>query len=410
MNLFKSTIAPAGLAAALLMSSSCSRTEVEAAEQTKAVSQMPTVPVAEATLTPMSHGESLTAEFRPFQEVDVMAKVAGYVRKIHVDVGDRVEQGQALAELEIPEMADDLARAQAGVARAQGDVVRARDELQRAESAHQMAHLSGQRMTDVSTQRPGLVAQQEVDDAHSRDLIAEAQLQGAQSALAAAELQVRVSETEVKRVQTMMDYTRITAPFTGIATKRYADTGSMLQAGTSSNALPLIRLSENSLLRLTVPVPESMVPSVHLGQQVDVRVQTLNRSFKGRVARFADKVEQATRTMDTEIDVPNPSGVLIPGMFAEVDLTVDQRASVLTIPIPAVDLGQDESSGQVTVVTPEGRIEIRKVKLGQQDASNIEVLEGLTKGDRVVTSNRTTLRAGQEVRPKLVAMGTGSVN
>jgi RND family efflux transporter MFP subunit len=153
-----------------------------------------------------------------------------------------------------------------------------------------------------------------------------------------------------------------------------------------------------------------MVPSVHLGQQVDVRVQTLNRSFKGRVARFADKVEQATRTMDTEIDVPNPSGVLIPGMFAEVDLTVDQRASVLTIPIPAVDLGQDESSGQVTVVTPEGRIEIRKVKLGQQDASNIEVLEGLTKGDRVVTSNRTTLRAGQEVRPKLVAMGTGSVN
>ena len=403
---------PASAAACLFIgaacfSSGCSRTgQVEAAgHNTAADSQTPTVPVAEVSRKPMTHGEVLTAEFRPFQEVDVMAKVAGYVKRIAVDVGDRVQQGQLIAELEIPEMADDLARAMAGVARAKGDVERAKDEEQRAVSAHEIAHLSGQRMVDVAKQRPGLVAQQEVDDAHSKDLIAEAQMKGAQSALAAAELQVRVNETEVKRVQTMLEYTRITAPFTGVVTKRYADTGSMVQAGTSSNALPLVRLSENSLLRLTVPVPESLVPTVHVGQPVDVRVPTLNRSFAGRVARFADKVAQTTRTMDTEVDVPNPGGLLIPGMFAEVNLTLDKRAAVLTVPIPAVDLGQDESKGRVTVVTPDDRIEIREVKLGLQDASNVEVLAGLAEGEHVVTSNRSTLHAGQVVRQKLVALG-----
>jgi RND family efflux transporter MFP subunit len=392
------------------LTSSCSHAEkVEASEPGKApASQALTVPVAEASLTPMSHGEVLTAEFRPFQEIELMAKVSGYVKKITVDVGDHVQQGQVLAELEIPEMTDDLARAKAGVARAQADVVRAKDEEQRAETAHEITHLSAKRLADVAKQKVGLVAQQEVDDARNKDLVAEAQIQTAKSSMAGAEQQVRVAETEVKRVQTMLDYTTITAPFAGVVTKRYADTGSMLQAGTSSNAMPLIRLSENSMLRLTVPVPESIVPSVHVGQQVDVRVPTLNRAFSGRVARFADKVVQSTRTMDTEVDVPNPSRVLVPGMFAEVNLTLDKRASVLTVPIPAVDIGSDESAGQVTVVTPENKIEVRKVKLGQQDNLNVEVLSGLSAGDKVVTSNRSTLKVGQEVRPKLVALGTGS--
>jgi RND family efflux transporter MFP subunit len=176
----------------------------------------------------------------------------------------------------------------------------------------------------------------------------------------------------------------------------------MIQAGTasSSQAMPLVRLSENSLLRLILPVPESAVPTVHIGQQVEVRVNTLNHSFSGRVARFAEKVSSATRTMDTEVDVPNPSLVLIPGMYAEVDLTLEKRNRALTVPIPAVDLNSDESSGQVAVITPENRVEIRKVNLGLQTATNIEIRSGLREGDLVVTSNRASLRAGQEVRPR----------
>jgi multidrug resistance efflux pump len=162
-----------------------------------------------------------------------------------------------------------------------------------------MAHLSYTRLAEVSKQRAGLVAQQEIDDAHSKDLVAEAQVSAAKSNLAAAEEQVHVNSAELQKIKTLFDYTHVTAPFAGVVTKRYADTGSMLQAGTSSNtqALPLVRLSENRLLRLVLPVPESAVPTVHIGQNVDVRVPTLSRTFSGRVARFAEKVSSATRTM-----------------------------------------------------------------------------------------------------------------
>jgi len=366
------------------------------------LSEAPTVAVAKATIEDLSQGMILTSEFRPFQEVDLMAKVAGYVKKIYVDVGDRVKEGQLLAILEVPEMADDRARAQAGVDRSQAEVARAKDQIQQAQAAHDIAHLSYTRLSEVSKQKAGLVAQQEIDDAHSKDLIAEAQLSGARSNLAAAEEQVHASSAELQKIKTLFDYTRVTAPFAGVVTKRYADTGSMIQAGTasSSQAMPLVRLSENSLLRLILPVPESAVPTVHIGQQVEVRVKTLNRSFTGRVARFAEKVSSATRTMDTEVDVPNPSLVLIPGMYAEVDLTLEKRNRALTVPIPAVDLSSDESSGQVTVITPENRVEIRKVNLGLQTAANIEIRSGLREGDLVVTSNRASLRAGQEVRPR----------
>ena len=273
----------------------------------------------------LSHGLVLTAEFRPYQEVDVMAKVAGYVKQINVDVGDRVKEGQLLATLEIPEMDDDLRRADAAVVRAKAEVTRAQDEQRRAESSYDIAHLSYQRLFAVSEKKPGLVAQQEIDEARSKDLVAGAQVAAAKSALAAAQEQVNVNLSDMQRVKTMMDYTRVTAPFAGVITSRYADKGSMIQAGTASQsqAMPLVKLSENSLLRLILPVPESAVPTVHIGQQVEVRVPTLNRSFPGKVARFADKLSLATRTMDTEVDVPNPSLLLIPGMYAEVNLTLD---------------------------------------------------------------------------------------
>ncbi|MBZ5728864.1 MAG: efflux RND transporter periplasmic adaptor subunit [Acidobacteriia bacterium] len=387
-----------------LIVSSCSRSQ-SAEAQERTVPDAPAVAVATARMEDMSHGMVLTAEFKPYQEIDVMAKVAGYVKRIDVDAGDRVKQGQLLAVLEIPEMADDQARAQSMLKRSQAEVARARDELQRAESSHAIAHLSYTRLADVAKQRAGLVAQQEIDDAESKDLVTEAQVSAARSNLSAAEQQVQVSTAELQKVKTLLDYTRVTAPFAGVITRRFADTGSMIQAGTASNtqAMPLVKLSENSLLRLILPVPESAVPTVHVGQQVEVHVPTLGRAFPGRVARFAEKVMSATRTMDTEVDVPNPSLVLIPGMYAEVNLTLDHRKNILTVPIPAVDLGSaDDASGQVVVVTPENRIEMRKVQLGMQTATGVEIRSGLRGGEMVVMGNRSSLRAGEQVRPKQV--------
>ena len=204
-------------------------------------------------------------------------------------------------------------------------------------------------------------------------------------------------------MKTLLGYTRVTAPFSGVITRRYADTGAMIQAGISSStqAMPLVKLSENAMLRLIFPVPESVVPSIHVGQQVNVRVPTLRRSFPGRVARFAEKVSSSTRTMETEVDVPNPDLVLIPGMYAEATVTLDHRNDVLTIPILAVDIASDEASGQVLVITAEERIETRKVQLGVQTETKIEVKSGLREGELVVTGNRTNIKAGQQVRPKL---------
>jgi RND family efflux transporter MFP subunit len=380
-----------------------------ATEATQMVTDVPTVAVAKATRTDLSNGLVLTAEFAPYQEIDVMAKVSGYIRKINVDIGDRVQDGQLLATLEIPEMQDDVTRAAAAIEEATAELATARDELQRAESAHDMAHLSYSRILDVSKREPGLVPQQEVDEVHSRDLVAEAQVSSAKSQITACEQRIRVSQAEQAHVKTLYQYAVINAPFTGVVTKRYANTGSLIQAGTSSQtqAMPVVRLSENGRLRLALPVPESAVPLIHLGEPVDVRVSALNRTFPGVVARFADKVDESTRTMKTEVDVLNPTLVLIPGMYAEVDLTTEQRKNVLSVPVEAVDGSGD--SAQVYSVQPSGTIQIVPVHIGVENAQRIEIRSGnLKEGDNVVVGSRSGLKNGNQVQAKVISLAMDS--
>lgn len=390
----------------ILFLSACGNAERKAEAQSNPADPAPAVAAAKARVQDLSRNIVLTAEFIPFQEVEVMAKVAGYVKQMFVDAGDHVRQGQVLATIEVPEMQDDIARAQATIDQAEAEVAGFRDDIQRAKSAHEIAHLSYERLAAVVKERPGLVAQQEIDDAHSRDLVAEAQLAAAKSHLGAALQKVSVTRSELARVKTMLAYTKVTAPFSGVITKRYANTGSMIQAGTASQtqAMPLVRLSQNNLLRLILPVPESVVSLVHVGQGLTVRVPTLNRTFPGKVARFSDRLQLATRTMDTEVDVPNPNFTLVPGMFAEVNFTTETRNHALTVPITAVDLSSGaESTGKVMLVAgagSEGRLESRDVSLGIQTADSFEVRSGLREGDIVVVGNRAGLRPGQRVRPK----------
>jgi RND family efflux transporter MFP subunit len=388
------------LALALAVSS-CARTG--GAETSRIEPAAPTVAVVKATRADLSSNLVLTAEFEPFQEIDVMAKVSGYIRDIKVDIGDRVREGQLLATLEIPEMQDDLTRSAAAIEEATAELATARDELQRAQSAHDMTHLSYSRILDVSKREVGLVPQQEVDEVHSRDLVAEAQVAGAKSHITACEQRIRVAQAEQAHVKTLLQYAVITAPFAGVVTKRYANTGSLIQAGTASQtqAMPVIRLSENGLLRLALPVPESAVSLIHLGEPVDVRVSAMNRTFSGRVARFADKVDEATRTMKTEVDVTNPTLVLIPGMYAEVDLTTEQRKNVLTVPVEAVDGSGD--SARVFTVDSSGTVQVIPVHLGIENAQRIEVRSGdLKEGDDVVVGSRAGLKAGAKVEPRAI--------
>lgn len=399
----------AAVLAGLAANTSCSRSG--ATEAARTAKDTPTVAVVKATRADLSSGLVLTAEFAPYQEIDVMAKVSGYIRQINVDIGDRVQEGQLLATLEIPEMQDDVTRAAAAIEEATAQLASARDELQRAESAHDMAHLSYTRILDVSKREPGLVPQQEVDEVHSRDLVAEAQVSGAKSQITASEQRIRVSQAEQSHVKTLYQYAVITAPFAGVVTKRYANTGSLIQAGTSSQtqAMPVIRLSENGRLRLALPVPESAVPLIRLGSPVDVRVSSLNRTFPGVVARFADKVDESTRTMKTEVDVLNPTLVLIPGMYAEVDLTTEQRKNVLSVPMEAVDGSGD--SAQVFTVQPSGTIQVVPVRLGLESAQRIEIRSGdLKEGDDVVVGSRSGLRNGNQVQPKVITLAVDSAS
>jgi RND family efflux transporter MFP subunit len=262
----------------------------------------------------------------------------------------------------------------------------------------------------VSRKEVGLVPQQEVDEAHSRDLVAEAQVAGAKSHIIACEQRIRVSQAEQARIKTLFQYAVITAPFAGVVTKRYANTGSLIQAGTSSQtqAMPVVRLSENGRLRLALPVPESAVPLVRLGEHVHVRVSAMNRTFPGVVARFEGRVDQSTRTMKTEVDVPNPSLVLIPGLYAEVDLTTEQRKHVLTVPIEAID--GSEASARVFAVDSSGTIQIVPVHLGIENAQRIEIRSGdLKEGDNVIVGSRAGLKAGSKVEPKVINLAADSM-
>lgn len=383
----------------LVALTSCSRIEGRS-EKTSVAAQdaPPLVPTVKVGRIDLVNDLVLTAEFEPFQQVDLMAKVSGYVRSISVDIGDRVRAGQVLATLEIPEMEDDLTRAAASIDQAQAEIVTAADELRRAEAAHEMAHLSYSRIADVLKREPGLVPQQEVDEAHSRDLVAEAQVSSAKSGLKTAEQHARVSRADQGRVETLHKYMTIAAPFEGVVTKRYANIGAMIQAGTSSQAMPVVQLSQNNLLRLILPVPESSVGRVKVGETVDVRVPSLNRTFPGRVARLAERVQPSSRTMDTEVDVQNTNLTLIPGMYAEVNLHIAESRHALAVPLDAVD--RSTAAARTYVIGAQGAIHIVPVTLGLETDQSVEILSGLQEGELVIAGRHAGLREGQTVQVK----------
>ena len=358
---------------------------------------IPTVPVATVGTATLANDLTLTAEFLPYQDVDVMAKVAGYVKTISVDIGDHVQQGQVLAVLEVPEILSDVARAKAGVAAAEANIVTAQAAVQRAEATANMAKLSFQRIQDVATKDKGLVPRQEIDVAQSRQMEAAAQLASAESSVQAAKDAKAGAEQEYVRAQTMMSYATIRAPFAGVVTKRYASTGSMIQAGTASQtqAMPVVKLAQNNLLRLILPVPVNDVSGVKNGQAVDVAVSSLGRTLEGTVTRSADSVQMATRTMDTEVDVQNRDGSLVPGMYAEVHLHLAARPNVLSVPLDAVDgLG---TSVQQAYLVRDGTVHLVTVQTGLQTPDRVEIISGLQRGDEVIVGRHTGLSDGERV-------------
>jgi len=367
-----------------------------------------TVAVALVERGPLVNSVKLSGEFRAFQQIDVHAKVAGYIRVIYVDVGDQVKEGQVLAILEVPELNAEVTGAKADIRRSQDAIRRAQSEIERSQSAYRAYHAAYTRLKQASEARPGLIAEQELDDSLAKDQETQAQVDSSRAALAEAQNQLSSAEAVLERLAAMEAYSHITAPFAGVVTKRYADTGSLIQAGTTSEtqSMPVVQLAEWSKLRLVVPVPESAVPQLRLGTVVSVHVSALNRDFEGEVARFADSLNEETRTMHTEIDVKNPQGTLKEGMYAEVKLVLQEVKSALNVPVQAIQRGS--SAASVFRVDAQGRIEERKVSLGEETSDRVQVLSGLMEGDRVVIGNGGGVRPGDKVRPKVVSENVDS--
>jgi RND family efflux transporter MFP subunit len=318
---------------------------------------------------------TIPAEFRPYVEAELNAKVSGFLEKINVDFGDKVKAGQLLAVLEIPELKDELDSAIAA--------------QQRAEADYTNAHLVYTRLVGVNNEHPNLVAQQDIDTAQAKDSVG-----------AAA---VSAAKADVEKYQTLFGYTQITAPFDGVITRRYADPGALIQAGTSSDvqARPLVRISDNYRLRLDFPVSVEYVKDIHLGDLVTVRVDSLGgKSFTGSITRFTDKVSDDTRTMITEIEVANPNLELIPGMYATVVLKLEPRHNVLTVPTEALSMGKKDT---VWIVDQDNKLEERVVALGLETPTRYEVTSGLKEGDTVMIGGRSGVSAGQKVEPKTIS-------
>jgi len=301
---------------------------------------------------------ALPATIRAYQEATLYAKVGGYLESIAVDRGDRVERGQILAVLEVPEM---------------------RAELGKLEAELRAADVDNKRVSEAAQRAPDLVTPQAVDAARAKYEIAVANL---------------------VRTRTLMDYAKLTAPFSGVVTKRWVDRGAFIPAATASSSAmssAVLTLSDFSRVRVEVAMPQAEVPLVKAGLPATLSVRELpGRSFEGRVTRIAYALDEATKTMGAEIELPNADGALRPGMYASVGISLERKTGVLLVPAEAL---VTENGRPFAFTVDRNKAHKVALRLGLDDGVHVEVLDGLAANALVVVLGAQSLADGQACRP-----------
>lgn len=360
---------------------------------------IPSARVAAAQRGDISHVLTLAGQFQPYQVVDVHPKVSGYMKKINVDIGDIVHEGQTLAVLEVPELKAQLQQTVFQMEQSKEEIIQAQHEIGRAEATHSALHGQYQRLKQAAEGHPGLIAQQELDDAQAKDLSSESQVDAAKSAMASAKQHAGSAQADNQRVQALHNYTTVMAPISGVVVWRYADTGALIQGGTNSNSqdLPIVRLSQSSLLRLRVPVPEDDVKFVHDGDELNVRVDAVGRSLTGKIVRFTRDVNFETRTMETEVDVQNKDLSISPGMYANSMLRLAHVENAVTIPLEALVLNGRQQT--VYVLGNNNHVHVRAVQVGLEGSKLAEIRSGLNAGERVIVGGQEKYQEGEEIVP-----------
>ncbi len=298
---------------------------------------------------------SLPASVVANQQATLYAKVTGYLKKISVDKGDEVKAGDVLAEIEVPELIADLAK-------------------YKAES--EIAGLDSKRISDAQKKAPDLIVAQNVDTAKAK---------------------VDMAKANLDHATTLLNFTKITAPFSGVVTKRFVDVGAFVPAATAGGAqsAALLTISDFKIVRVQIAVPEMEVPLIKKGLPVKISVEGLpGKIFPGSVTRFSQALDDATKTMLAEVDLENASGELRPGMYATAKIGVENHADVLLLPVEAVLI---EKSGASVFFATNGKAKKTPVKTGFNDGSFIEILEGIQPVDSVIVVGKMSLANGQTV-------------
>lgn len=341
----------------------------------------PRVLTTVAERSPTRVEQLLPATAAPWRETAVYARTSGYLRRWLVDRGAEVKEGQLLAEIETPEVDAQLLQARAALLETQAT-------RERTKASAELARLNLDRTRQ--TYEGGAGSKQEKDESEANFKVTVATVQ-------VAEATVRASEANVKRLEDLQRFQKVTAPFAGVITARNYDTGALVVADSSAGR-EMFHLAQVETLRVVADVPQTFATSVRVGQVAPVARRELpGKEFAGVVGRTTKSVNEQTRTLRVEVDVPNADHALLPGMYLQVRFQLDTPANLVRVPGAAVVVRAE--GAKVAIVGPEGRIAYRSVKLGRDFGTTVEVTEGLAGGERLVVRPGDDLAEGTVVEP-----------
>ena len=346
---------------------------------------LPLVTVVNPIRRPAIRSVSLAASVEAFQKATLYAKVAGYLQWIKVDKGDRVQKGEVIAVIEVPEMEKEYQSAKAVVLEAQAVHERAKSEAA-------LKELTFNRLASIQQSQPEVISQQEVDVARTEYDVARGEVQ-------LAKARIELARSEVERLETLMEYARIKSPYKGVVTERFVDPGALIQEGTSSSGdvAPIVRVVNMDKVRVYVDVAEPDVPFVDRGDPVLLKLDAFpGREFRGEITRFSIALDPKTRTMKTEFDLENPGHLIRPGMYGEATLELDRQADALFLQAESVH--EDAEGTKYVYAVTAGICRKVPVQTGLDDGVWVQV-KGLQEGDMVVLTSTETLEEGMAVRP-----------
>jgi len=343
----------------------------------------------------------LTGILTADEQVTVYAKIPGYLKTIHFDIGDHVRQGQLIAELEIPEMTTALAEKRAALVKAQAALEQARAAVEESRAEAEFAQVNYQRLKNIHDRNADVLPGQDVDQARASHGVANGKLKNTEAQVKVAEAAIAAAEAEINTLNTLMAYARIEAPMAGIITQRFVDPGALIQTASSSRtqAAPLVAIARVDRVRAMVDVPEPSAPYIRPGTAARVQVaNSADQSFPATVARTGGVLDPASRTLRIEIGVPNPGDRLRPGMTVKVSLELRKLAGSVTVPVAAV---RAQGSERLVFVVQDGKAKQVKVKTGLESPDWIQIVDGLKPGEEVVVASAGLLNDGSvvSVRP-----------